>query len=184
MAEPAPAAIPTIRAIPKSKPAGLAAAARGTTAAAPTTARSPGSLSWPVHGQIRRAYGEQPSGARNDGLDIAAPEGSPVVAVEDGIVTYAGSDLPGYGNMLLIRHPDGCTSVYAHNEALLVGVGTKVARGQAIARVGRTGEVQEAQLHFQLRIGNRPVDPQPLLEPAVTVVASLTPSTLAALGAR
>ena len=68
-----------------------------------------------MQGQILRAYGEQPSGARNDGLDIAAAEGSPVRAVEGGVVSYAGSDLPGYGNMLMITHADGLTSVYAHN---------------------------------------------------------------------
>ena len=71
----------------------------------------PASLPWPVRGQIVREFGPQPSGARNDGIDIAASEGSAVVAVEDGTVTYAGSDLPGYGNMLLVTHPDGYISV-------------------------------------------------------------------------
>ena len=126
--------------------------------------RATGSLAWPVQGQILRAYGEQPSGARNDGLDIAATEGSPVQAVEGGVVSYAGSDLQGYGNMLMITHADGLTSVYAHNRSLLVGLGTTVDRGQAIATVGRSGAVVEAQLHFQLRAGNRPVDPQRYLE--------------------
>ena len=122
---------------------------------ASATARWPGRCS----GQILRAYGEQPSGARNDGLDIGAAEGSPVHAVDDGVVRYAGSDLQGYGNMLLIAHADGYTSVYAHNRSLLVGIGATVHRGQPIATVGRSGAVVEAQLHFQLRAGDRPVDP-------------------------
>ena len=129
-----------IGAIPKSKPAGLAAAARraeANSAATPIRSRARGSLAWPVNGQILRAYGEQPSGARNDGLDISAAEGSPVHAVDDGVVRYAGSDLQGYGNMLLIAHADGYTSVYAHNRSLLVGIGATVHRGQPIATVGR-----------------------------------------------
>jgi septal ring factor EnvC (AmiA/AmiB activator) len=188
-AAPEPIAPParTIEAIPKSKPQGLAAAARRAEAgAAAGASRSlvPGSLAWPVHGQILRAYGEQPSGARNDGLDITAAEGSPVHAVEDGVVRYAGNDLRGYGNMLLIAHADGFTSVYAHNRALLVDVGAAVRRGQPIATVGRSGAVVEARLHFQLRAGDRPVDPEPLLEPLVSVVASLAPALASPIAAR
>ena len=187
---PEPAAAPPARmigAIPKSKPAGLAAAARraeANSAATPIRSRARGSLAWPVNGQILRAYGEQPSGARNDGLDISAAEGSPVHAVDDGVVRYAGSDLQGYGNMLLIAHADGYTSVYAHNRSLLVGIGATVHRGQPIATVGRSGAVVEAQLHFQLRAGDRPVDPEPYLEPVATLVASLAPTLASPVGAR
>lgn len=175
----------TIGAIPKSKPADLAAAARRAQAnAVATPARRHASLAWPVQGQIRRGYGEQPSGARNDGLDIVAVEGATVQAVDDGVVRYAGSDLPGYGNMLLVAHDGGFTSVYAHNQVLLVAVGAEVRRGQPIATVGRSGGVLEAQLHFQLRAGDRPIDPEPYLEPVVTVVASLAPAMASSLGAR
>ncbi len=184
--EPAPLPGRTITAVPKSKPLELAAAARRAEAGprAQVGRRAPGTLAWPVQGQILRAYGEQPSGARNDGLDIAAAEGSPVRAVEGGVVSYAGSDLPGYGNMLMITHADGLTSVYAHNGSLLVAVGANVDRGQPIATVGRSGAVVEAQLHFQLRAGNHPVDPQRYLEAPVTVVASLAPALAAPIGAR
>jgi septal ring factor EnvC (AmiA/AmiB activator) len=140
----------------------------------PAIARlAPASLLWPTRGQIVREFGPQPSGARNDGIDIVATEGSPVVAVEDGTVTYAGSDLPGYGNMLLVTHRGGYISVYAHNQLLLAPVGTKVGRGQQIATVGQWGENGEARLHFQLRAGERPVDPEPLFEPQPTMMASL-----------
>lgn len=168
----APAA-PMIRAVPKSKPARIppAIAARPPV---PAIARlAPASLAWPAQGQIVREFGPQPSGARYDGVDIAASAGSPVVAVEDGTVTYAGSDLPGYGNMLLVTHRDGYVSVYAHNQLLLAAVGSKVSRGQQIATVGQWGEGGEARLHFQLRAGERPVDPKPLLEPQSTLMASL-----------
>ena len=166
-------AAPMIRAVPKSKPARIPP----TTVAgppAPAVARlPPASLPWPTSGRIVREFGSQPSGARNDGVDIAASEGAPVVAVEDGVVTYAGSDLAGYGNMLLVTHPDGYTSVYAHNQLLLAAVGSKVSRGQQIATVGHSGGGTDAELHFQLRAGGRPVDPEPLFEPQPTLMASL-----------
>ena len=159
-------AAPMIRAVPKSKPARIPPA--------PTVARlATASLPWPTSGRIVREFGSQPSGARNDGVDIAASEGAPVVAVEDGVVTYAGSDLPGYGNMLLVTHPDGYTSVYAYNQLLLAPVGSKVRRGQQIATVGHSGGGANAGLHFQLRAGGRPVDPEPLFEPQPTLMASL-----------
>jgi hypothetical protein len=174
VAAPAPApTAPMIWNVPKSKPAKIppGIAARPP---APAVARlPPASLPWPVRGQIVREFGPQPSGARNDGIDIAASEGSAVVAVEDGTVTYAGSDLPGYGNMLLVTHPDGYVSVYAHNQLLLASVGAKVSRGQQIATVGQWGEGSEAGLHFQMRAGERPIDPEPLFEPQPTLMASL-----------
>lgn len=172
----APAPTKLIWAIPVSKPAriptvsGDAAAERTWLPAKP---RIVGSLVWPVQGPIRRGFGAQPNGARSDGLDIAASEGTLVVAADQGIVTYAGSELPGYGNMLLIAHPDGYTTIYAHNQSLLVAMGAQVQRGQPIATVGRSGDVDGPQLHFQLRAGNRPVDPTAYLEAERTMVASL-----------
>jgi murein DD-endopeptidase MepM/ murein hydrolase activator NlpD len=176
-AEPAAASTAsTLTAAPKSKPARLSAAAGPARASRlGSFAKLPGSgaLLWPVRGPIVRAFGIQPSGARIDGMDIAAVEGSPVLAVEAGVVTYAGGDLPGYGNMLLVAHDHGYTTVYAHNRTLLVGCGAKVRRGQAIATVGRTGDVAQALLHFQLRTGDRPVNPEPYLEAVPTMLASL-----------
>jgi murein DD-endopeptidase MepM/ murein hydrolase activator NlpD len=173
---PASAETGLIWAIPVSKPTHIPATSGDTAAGGswlPAKQRIMGSLLWPVQGHVRRGFGTQPSGARSDGLDITAGEGALVVAADDGVVTYAGSELQGYGNMLLIAHPDGYTTIYAHNQSLLVGVGAEVRRGQPIATVGRTGDVDDPQLHFQVRAGNRPVDPTAYLESKPTIVASL-----------
>jgi murein DD-endopeptidase MepM/ murein hydrolase activator NlpD len=176
---------PSLAVVPKSKPTHLAAAARGAPRP-PAGVRPPsaGSLLWPVRGQVLTAFGEQPSGALIDGLDIVASEGTPVLAAADGVVGYAGGDLPGYGNMLMIAHPGGYVTVYAHNRHLLVGAGANVRRGQPVATVGRTGDRDVARLHFQLRAGGRPVDPERYLEAVPTVLASLAPTAAPAISAR
>jgi murein DD-endopeptidase MepM/ murein hydrolase activator NlpD len=124
-----------------------------------------GSLPWPVSGHILASYGDEPSGGHNDGINIAAPRGTPVRAVEGGVVAYAGNELRGYGNLVLIKHPDGFISAYAHCAELLVKRGQHVKRGQVIAKVGATGGVGQPQLHFELRRGERPVDPKKFLAP-------------------
>ncbi|HEX6014682.1 MAG TPA: M23 family metallopeptidase [Geminicoccaceae bacterium] len=133
---------------------------------------SGGGFLWPVRGRIASAFGAKPNGARNDGVDIGAAEGTPVVAAENGVVVYAGDEIPGYGRMLLIAHADGFTTAYAHNRDLLVRVGTVVERGQQVATVGRTGGVTAPQLHFELRDGRDPVDPVAHFETARTRLAS------------
>ena len=105
------------------------------------------------------SYGALPGGAQNDGINIAAAEGTPVLAADDGEVAYAGNELRGFGNLVLVKHANGWMSAYAHNEKLLVKRQDKVKRGQAIARVGSTGAVGEPQLHFELRKGTRALDP-------------------------
>ena len=95
----------------------------------------------------------------NDGINIALPEGTAVKAAEGGTVAYAGSELKGYGNMVLIRHPNGYVSAYANNGELNVKRGDKVTRGQTIAKSGQSGNVSSPQLHFELRKGSTPVDP-------------------------
>ncbi len=127
---------------------------------------------WPVRGKVVEGFGAKPGGRRNDGINIAAPVGTPVRAVENGIVVYAGSAVPAFGRMLIIRHAGGYLSTYAHNEALLVTVGDRVRRGQIVARVGATGEVGRAQLHFQLRRGREPVDPRKYLKAETEVARS------------
>ncbi len=114
---------------------------------------------WPVEGPILARFGKRANGLRNDGINIAAPEGTPVRAAESGVVVYAGDAIPAFGRMLIIRHADGYLTAYAHNATLLVSVGDVVRRGQTIARVGHTGDVATPQLHFQLRRGSRPLDP-------------------------
>ena len=91
------------------------------------------------------------------------PDGTPVKAAEAGTVAYAGSELKGYGNLVLIRHPNGYVSAYAHNGELKVKRGDSVKRGQVVASSGQTGNVSSPQLHFELRKGSTPVDPTPYL---------------------
>jgi murein DD-endopeptidase MepM/ murein hydrolase activator NlpD len=114
---------------------------------------------WPVKGKIISSFGPKKGGLNNDGINIAAPEGVNVVAADNGVVAYAGNELRGFGNLLLIRHADGWVTAYAHNEKLLVKRGEKVRRGQAVAQIGRTGSVSAPQLHFEIRKGTDPVDP-------------------------
>jgi murein DD-endopeptidase MepM/ murein hydrolase activator NlpD len=126
---------------------------------------------WPVQGRIIGQYGGGAGGTHNDGINIAAPEGTMVMAADAGTVAYAGNELRGYGNLVLIKHADGWMTAYAHNAALLVKRGDKVRRGQAIARIGATGAVGEPQLHFEIRHGARALDPGEYLPPAGATAA-------------
>ena len=139
-----------------------------TTAAiqAPSKPRSAGSdkLRWPVQGRILTGFGQRNDGTHNDGINLSVPQGTAVHAAEDGTVAYAGSELKGYGNLILLRHDNGWVTAYAHNDSLMVKRGDKVRRGQVIAKAGRTGSVDQPQVHFELRQGSKPVDPVPFLE--------------------
>ena len=117
------------------------------------------SFRWPVRGRIISAFGSKPNGEKNDGINLAVPEGTSVKAAEAGTVIYAGNELAGYGNLVLIRHADGWVTAYAHNSDLLVKRGDQVRRGQAIAHAGMSGSVNAPQVHFELRRGAKPVNP-------------------------
>jgi murein DD-endopeptidase MepM/ murein hydrolase activator NlpD len=117
------------------------------------------SFRWPVRGRVVSTFGTKPDGGHNDGIDLAVPQGTSVRAAENGVVAYAGDELKGYGNLVLIRHANNWVSAYAHNEEILVKRGDKVTRGQVIAKAGATGAVDRPQVHFELRKGSRPVDP-------------------------
>lgn len=133
------------------------------------------SFQWPVTGRVIATFGPQDKGLHNDGLNIAAPKGSPVRAAENGVVAYAGDEIRGFGNLLLIRHADGYMTAYAHNEVLLVNRGDTVRRGQVIARVGQTGNVSSPQLHFEIRKGTQAVDPEQFLgRPTASLPSRLT----------
>jgi len=137
----------------------------------PTVPAAPGKgFLWPVQGRLAAMFGTGPQGTHNDGINIAAPEGTPVLAAEAGEVAYAGNELRGYGNLILLKHDNGFITAYAHNQTLLVKRGERVARGQPIARVGATGAVNEPQLHFEIRRGTRVLDPDDYL-PAQTATA-------------
>ena len=120
---------------------------------------------WPVQGRVISSFGAKSKGLRNDGINIAARRGAPVVATENGVVVYAGNELRGFGNLVLIKHTGGWVSAYAHNDRLTVQRGDKVRKGQRIAFVGSTGGVTSPQLHFELRKGRRARDPRKYLKP-------------------
>ena len=114
---------------------------------------------WPVQGTIVSKFGTIGKGRANDGINIKAPKGSTVKAADAGTVAYAGNELKGFGNLILIRHNDGWITAYAHNDRLLVKRGQKVRRGEKIATVGETGGVNSPQLHFEIRAGKKAVNP-------------------------
>ncbi len=114
---------------------------------------------WPVKGRIIAGFGLSANGTQNDGINLAVPEGTPVKAADDGVVAYAGNELKGYGNLVLIRHSNGYVSAYANASQLLVKRGDSIKRGQVIAHAGQTGNVTSPQLHFEIRKGSTPVDP-------------------------
>ncbi len=121
------------------------------------------SFRWPVQGRVIAAFGPKPNGGQNDGINLAVPEGTPIKAAEDGVVAYAGNELKGYGNLVLIRHANGYVSAYANAKELLVKRGDSIKRGQVIANAGQTGNVTSPQLHFEIRKGSTPVDPTKFL---------------------
>lgn len=114
---------------------------------------------WPVRGRVITAYGAKANGKSNDGINVAVPEGTPVKAAEDGVVAYAGNELKGYGNLVLVRHSNGYVTAYAHASELMVKRGQTIKRGQVIAKSGQTGDAGSPQLHFEIRKGSTPVDP-------------------------
>ncbi|MEC9367633.1 MAG: M23 family metallopeptidase [Pseudomonadota bacterium] len=118
---------------------------------------------WPVRGRIIAGFGPGDNGKHNDGINLAVPAGTSVKAAENGVVAYAGNELQGYGNLVLIRHANNWVSAYAHNEELMVKRGDTVQRGQVIAKAGKSGSVSQPQLHFELRKGSKPVDPTKFL---------------------
>jgi len=114
---------------------------------------------WPVSGKVISRFGGKGKGLRNDGINIAAPKGTPIRAAQNGVVAYRGNQLRGFGNLLLIKHDKGYMTAYAHADRILVERGARVTRGQVIARVGSTGSVGTSQLHFEIRRGRQPIDP-------------------------
>lgn len=125
---------------------------------------------WPVNGTVNSAFGPRGS-SFHDGIDIAAPEGTPILAIEAGEVIYS-DQLRGYGNMVILRHAGGIVSVYAHNESNLVREGQSVVRGEVVARVGSTGRVSGPHLHFEIRRNNAAQDPLRYLPQLCCVTAA------------
>lgn len=157
------------RATPRPQPERKKSQRRATPApepqrvAAVQTYSAPIQFMWPVAGTVISSFGATASGGRNDGINIAAHLGEPIRASAPGTVTYAGNELRGYGNLVLLHHGDGYVTAYAHAERLTVSRGEHVGKGQIIGYAGATGDVSSPQLHFEIRHGMQPVDPKPLL---------------------
>jgi len=128
-----------------------------------TTGGAHQSFRWPVRGKVIQPFGPKQGGGQNDGINVAVPQGTPIKAAEDGVVAYAGSELKGYGNLVLVRHSNGFVTAYAHASELDVKKGDNVKRGQVIGKAGQTGNVASPQLHFEVRKGATPVDPSQYL---------------------
>ena len=122
-------------------------------------ARSSSKFSWPVRGKILSNYGAKTKGLFNDGINIGAARGTTVAAAENGVVAYAGNEVKGMGNLIIIQHSDGWMTVYAHMDSLAVRRGARVGVGQKIGTVGQTGKVDKPQLHFEVRRGTRAYNP-------------------------
>jgi murein DD-endopeptidase MepM/ murein hydrolase activator NlpD len=168
--EPAPA-VSTTASVP-STPSTQTAAVVTPAAATPAPAgpvksaeAMPG-FRWPVRGRVIAGFGPATNGQHNDGINVAVPENTPIKAAEDGVVAYAGNELKGYGNLVLVRHPNGYVTAYAHAKELMVKRGDQIKRGQVIAKSGQTGNVDAPQVHFEIRKGPAPVDPMPFLNGA------------------
>lgn len=120
-------------------------------------------FAWPVKGTIVSNYGNIGKGRTNDGINIKAPLGTTVKAADAGTVAYAGNELKGFGNLILVKHNDGWITAYAHNDKVLVKKGQKVRKGEKISTVGSTGGVNTPQLHFEIRAGKKAVNPRAYL---------------------
>ncbi|WP_135209943.1 M23 family metallopeptidase [Vitreimonas flagellata] len=143
---------------PAAPSARVAAAPNG----APAMQAANAHLALPMRGRIVARFGAQPSGGRLDGIEIAGSEGDRINAAADGDVVYAGSDLPAYGELVLVRHANDLVTAYAYTRRALVREGQRVRAGEAIAELGARAE-GGPRLLFQVRQGSTPVDPAPLL---------------------
>ncbi|MBQ5699910.1 MAG: M23 family metallopeptidase [Alphaproteobacteria bacterium] len=127
-------------------------------------ARSSSKFSWPVRGKILSNYGAKSNGLFNDGINISAKIGAPVKVAENGVVAYAGNEVKGMGNLVIVQHDAGWMTVYAHMGTMTVRRGTRVAVGQKIGTVGKTGKVDVPQLHFEIRKGTKAYNPTQYLK--------------------
>lgn len=128
------------------------------------TARSSSKFTWPVRGKILSGFGAKSNGLYNDGINIGGGIGKPVSAAENGVVAYAGNEVKGMGNLIIIQHSDGWMTVYAHLDSMIVRRGIKVSVGQKIGTVGKTGKVDIPQLHFEIRKGTKAYNPESKLK--------------------
>lgn len=130
----------------------------------PPPQRSSSRFRWPVRGRVISNFGVGENGKRNDGINILVPTGTSVKSAENGVIAYVGSEIKGYGKLVLVRHANDWVTAYSQNSEILVKRGETVQRGQIIARAGKTGSVSKPQVHFEIRKGAKAVDPLNYLE--------------------
>jgi murein DD-endopeptidase MepM/ murein hydrolase activator NlpD len=135
----------------EAPPPSAAIAQAPTLSDADISAAAKGRFVWPVHGDILIKFGSMGVGRRNDGIDIKAAQGAAVQAAAGGEVVYAGDQVPGFGNLVLIKHPDGWVTAYAHLDQVSVHMKDQVSQGQTVGTVGESGGVAEPELHFEVR---------------------------------
>jgi murein DD-endopeptidase MepM/ murein hydrolase activator NlpD len=128
-----------------------------------------GRFLWPVRGEIISGFGVKGVGRRNDGLDIRAPQGTLVRSAAGGEVVYAGDQVPGFGNLVLIKHTDGWVTAYAHLDRVSVQMRQQVSQGQELGQVGLSGGVTEPQLHFEVRYAPTPADKAKPVDPVLVL---------------
>jgi murein DD-endopeptidase MepM/ murein hydrolase activator NlpD len=128
-----------------------------------------GRFQWPLMGAILSDFGAKPGGQRNDGINIQAEAGAAVHAAADGEIIYAGAQVPGFGNLVLIKHADGWATVYAHLSHVDVKMQQKVTQGQQIGQAGDTGGVPEPQLHFEVRYTPNPAERARSVDPKLVL---------------
>jgi murein DD-endopeptidase MepM/ murein hydrolase activator NlpD len=141
--------------------------------APPEAAPAGPAFRWPVRGRVISNYGARVNGATNDGIDLAVPEGTQVRSADDGVVAYAGNELKGYGNLVLVRHANGFVTAYANGSELLVKRNDQVHKGQVVMKSGQSGNAGAPQLHFEIRKNSAPVDPMQYLPSDKTASAPL-----------
>lgn len=129
-----------------------------------TPKRASSKFLMPVNGKLVSSYGPKENGLHNDGINIAAPRGTPVQAADNGVVVYAGNEIKGSGNLVLVRHEGRWMTAYAHLDDVKVKRGDTIKRGQKIGTVGSTGSVDKPQLHFEVRRGTEALNPKLYLE--------------------
>jgi murein DD-endopeptidase MepM/ murein hydrolase activator NlpD len=164
---PRPAA-PAYAPPPSNVPGGVGEALAGPTDAQ-VAAAGRGRFVWPTRGNMISGFGAKPGGQRNDGMDIAAPAGTPVAAAANGDVVYAGNLVPGFGNLVLIKHDDGWVTAYAHLASASVKIKDHVTQGMQIGTVGTSGGVEQPQLHFEVRYATSPRERARPIDPALVL---------------
>ena len=128
-----------------------------------------GRFIWPAKGQVLSGFGVTGVGRRNDGVDLSIPAGTEVVAAASGEVVYAGDQVPGFGNLVLIKHASGWVSAYAHLGTVSVHMRQKINQGEPLGTVGMTGGVSQPQLHFELRYAPTPSEKAKPLDPLLVL---------------